>query len=200
MMLTRMNRKARPVVREKSGEDAAMWRIFAPDFKGKVEVVACTEGEEGFNFTNCNNFRVPAEAALAVEFPHGKGDLGALGDTEAKGVPKRKVEKGVRFRQKKKHEPAVIPPLVPQVAVISRTSFRRYTDYVVVSDTFEGLGVPGGGAAAGGSAAGSKPADEKKKRKIEEKAASAGERKRSRLRTTRTAAVKQSKPAVVTGK
>ncbi|KAM0057883.1 hypothetical protein Hdeb2414_s0005g00163661 [Helianthus debilis subsp. tardiflorus] len=128
------------------------------------------------------------------------GDLGVLGDTEAKGVPKRHVEKGVRSRQKKKHEPAVIPPLVPQVAGISRTSFRRYTDYVVVSDTLEGLGIPGGGAAAGGSAAGSKPADEKKKRKIEEKAAGAGERKRPRLKTTRTTAVTQSKSTVVTGK
>ncbi|KAJ0790254.1 hypothetical protein HanPI659440_Chr05g0213381 [Helianthus annuus] len=128
------------------------------------------------------------------------GDLGALGDTEAKGVPKRQVEKGVRFRQKKKHEPAVIPPLVPQVVGIYRTSFRRYTDYVVVSDTLEGLGVTGGGAAAGGSAAGSKPVDEKKKRKVEEKAAGAGERKRPKLRTTRTAAVTQPEPAVVTGK
>ncbi|KAJ0597822.1 hypothetical protein HanHA89_Chr04g0159031 [Helianthus annuus] len=127
------------------------------------------------------------------------GDLGALGDTKAKGVPKRQVEKGVRFRQKKKHEPAVIPPLVPQVAGISRTSFRRYTNYVVVSDTLEGLGVPGGGAAAGGSAAGSKPADEKKKkRKVEEKAAGAGERKRPKLRTTRTTAITQPEPAVVT--
>ncbi|MFS7888225.1 hypothetical protein Hanom_Chr00s000001g01592461 [Helianthus anomalus] len=69
---------------------------------------------------------------------------------------------------------------------------------MVVSDTLEGLGVPGGGAAAGRSAAGSKPADEKKKRKIEEKAAGASERKHPRLRMTRTTAVTQSKPAVVT--
>ena len=128
------------------------------------------------------------------------GDLGALGDTEAKGVPKKQVEKGVRFRQKKKHEPAVVLPLVPQVAGISRTRLRKYDDYVVVSDTLEGLGVPGGGAAAGRSSAGSKPADEKKKKKVEEKAAGAGERKHPRLRTTRIAVVTQPKPAVVTGK
>ncbi|KAJ0777280.1 hypothetical protein HanLR1_Chr02g0055571 [Helianthus annuus] len=127
------------------------------------------------------------------------GDLGALGDTEAKGVPKKQVEKAVRFCQKKKHEPVVVPPLVPQAAGISRTRFRRYTDHVVVSDTLEGLGVLGG-AATGGSSAGSKPADEKNKRKVEEKAAGAGERKRPRSRTTRTAAVTQPKPAVVTGK
>ncbi|KAM0031788.1 hypothetical protein Hdeb2414_s0017g00513021 [Helianthus debilis subsp. tardiflorus] len=39
MMLGRMSRKARPVVREKSGEDAPLWRIFDPGFKGKVEVL-----------------------------------------------------------------------------------------------------------------------------------------------------------------
>ncbi|KAJ0791558.1 hypothetical protein HanOQP8_Chr01g0006931 [Helianthus annuus] len=107
------------------------------------------------------------------------------------------MEKTVWFRQRKKHKPAVVPPLVPQVAGISRTSFRRYTDYMVVSDTLEGLGIPGGGTAAGGSSAGSKPSNEKKKRKAEEKAAGAGERKRPRLRTTRTAAVTQPKPAIV---
>ncbi|KAJ0819534.1 hypothetical protein HanPSC8_Chr16g0697201 [Helianthus annuus] len=151
-------------------------------------MVACADGEEGFNFTIRDNFQVPAEASLA------------LGDPDTKGVPKKQVEKAVRFRQKKKHEPAIVPPLVPQVAGISRTRFRRYTDYVVVSDTLEGLSVPGGGAAASGSSAGSKHADEKKKRKVEEKAAGASERKRQRLRTTRTTAVTLPKPAVVIGK
>ncbi|KAJ0625544.1 hypothetical protein HanHA89_Chr01g0002821 [Helianthus annuus] len=128
MMVTRMTRKSRPVVREKSGEDATLWRIFSPDFKGMVEVIACAEDEEGLNFIIRENFRVAGEAALAVELPQGKG----------------------------------------------------------------------GGTAAGGSAAGSKPVDEKKKRKVEEKAAGAGERKHPKLRTTRTTAVTQSKPAVVT--
>ncbi|KAM0005261.1 hypothetical protein Hdeb2414_s0215g00836211 [Helianthus debilis subsp. tardiflorus] len=128
------------------------------------------------------------------------GDLGALGDSDAKGVPKKQVEKPVRIRQRKKHEPAVVPPLVPQAAGISYSRFRRYTDYMVVSDTLEGLGVLGGGAAAGGSAAGSKPADEKRKRKVEEKAAGAGEKKRPRVQTKRTTAVSQTKPAVVAGK
>ncbi|KAJ0454591.1 hypothetical protein HanIR_Chr15g0741821 [Helianthus annuus] len=181
MMLTRMNRKARPVVREKSGgkyffscADAALWRIFDPDFEGKVVTVACTDDEDGFNVIIRDNFRVPTEAALTVELPQGKGDLGALGDPDVKGVPKKQVVKGMRFRQKKKPEAAVVPPLVSQRAGISPTCFRRYTDYVVVSDTLEGLGVPVGGAAAGGSSTGSKPADEKKKRKAEEKAAGAG--------------------------
>ncbi|MFS7995433.1 hypothetical protein Hanom_Chr12g01117841 [Helianthus anomalus] len=50
MMLKMMSRKARLVVREKSSEDAALWRMFDLDFEGKVEVVACADGEEGFNF------------------------------------------------------------------------------------------------------------------------------------------------------
>ncbi|KAJ0654867.1 hypothetical protein HanLR1_Chr14g0512011 [Helianthus annuus] len=137
---------------------------------------------------------------MKAPLPQGKGDLGALGDLEAKGVPKKQVVKGVQFRQRKKHEPTVIPPLVLQVAGISRSRFRRYTDYVVVSDTFEGLGVPCGGAAAGGFSAGSKPADEKKKRKVEEKAAGAGEQKRPRLRSRRTTVVSQPKHAVAAGK
>ncbi|MFS7959837.1 hypothetical protein Hanom_Chr08g00695781 [Helianthus anomalus] len=103
-------------------------------------------------------------------------DLWASGDAEAKVFPKKEVVKGNQQGQ------------------------LLYNDYVVVSDTVEGLGVPSGGAPTGGSAAGSKPADQKKKRKIEEKAAVAGERKRRKLRTNRTAAVTQSKPAVVTGK
>ncbi|KAJ0638660.1 hypothetical protein HanHA300_Chr00c0067g0701101 [Helianthus annuus] len=73
MMLTRMNRKAKPVVREKRGEDAALWRIFDPEFKGKVEVIACADVEDGFNVIIRDNFRVPSEAALAVELPQGKG-------------------------------------------------------------------------------------------------------------------------------
>ncbi|KAJ0780677.1 hypothetical protein HanPI659440_Chr06g0240441 [Helianthus annuus] len=88
MMLERINRKARPVVREKSGEDAPLWRMFNPGFKGKVEVIACADDEDGFNVTIRDNFRVPAEAALAVELPQGKGSLGALGDPDGTGVPK----------------------------------------------------------------------------------------------------------------
>ncbi|MFS7902794.1 hypothetical protein Hanom_Chr01g00015491 [Helianthus anomalus] len=72
MMLTRMSRKAKPVVREKSGEDAALWRIFAPDFKGKVETVACADDEDGFTVAIRDNFRVPTEATLAVELLQGK--------------------------------------------------------------------------------------------------------------------------------
>ncbi|KAJ0593884.1 hypothetical protein HanHA300_Chr03g0102451 [Helianthus annuus] len=73
MMLTRRNKNSRPVVREKSGEDAPAWRMFAPDFLGTVETVVCADGEEDHNAIIRSNFRVPTEAALAVELPPGKG-------------------------------------------------------------------------------------------------------------------------------
>ncbi|KAJ0626849.1 hypothetical protein HanHA89_Chr01g0018651 [Helianthus annuus] len=188
MMLTKPDRRARPVVREKSGEDAALWRIFDPDFKGKVELLPCAEGE-GFNLDIVGNFRVPTRDVLNAPLPQGKGNLGALGKFEAKTVPKKHaekkhVEKLVRGRQKKKLEATVVPSLESHAAGISRSCYCRYTDYVVVSDTLEGLGVPGGGAAAGGTSVGSKPADERKR--IPEKAVDAGEKKRSQIQTKRT--------------
>ncbi|KAJ0549222.1 hypothetical protein HanRHA438_Chr07g0291651 [Helianthus annuus] len=198
MMLTRPDRKARPVVREKSCEDATLWRIFDPTFTGKVELLSCTEGE-GFNLTIVNNFYLPDRGAQNAPLPQGKGNLGALGKFEAKAAPKKHVEKAVRGRGKKKPKASVVPPLVPQAAGISRSCFRRYTNYVVVSDTLEGLGVPGGGAAACGTSAGSKPADEKKTRKVDDKAAGAGEKKRPRIQVKRTTVVYQEKHVVAAG-
>ncbi|XP_035832203.1 uncharacterized protein LOC110871559 isoform X1 [Helianthus annuus] len=173
MMLTRRNKKSKPVVREKSGEDAPLWRMFAPDFLGMVETVVCADGEEEFNVLIRDNLRVPTEAALAVELPRGKGDLGALGDLDAKGVPKRQTVKSVRFRQKKIPEVTVVPHLVPQAAGISHSSFRRYLDYVIVSDTIEVLGIAAGSQSGAG------------KRQVEETAAGAGGPKRRRLQSKR---------------
>ncbi|MFS7968007.1 hypothetical protein Hanom_Chr09g00792461 [Helianthus anomalus] len=112
-----------------------------------------------------------------------------------KHVEKKPVEKAVRGRSRKKPEAPVVPPLVPQATGISRSCFRRYTDYVVVSDTLEGLGVLGGGAATVGTSAGSKPTG-RKKRKPEEKAADAGGKKRSRIQIKRRIDVSQAKPVV----
>ncbi|KAJ0584500.1 hypothetical protein HanRHA438_Chr05g0223011 [Helianthus annuus] len=122
-------------------EDAPLWRMFCPDFKGEVEIVACADGEEGFNRTIRDNFRLPDRAALEAVLPQGKGivDLGALGDPAAMGVPKQAEPKisDKRARKKKTHEAVVIPLLVPEVAGISRTRLCKYDDYVVVSDTLE---------------------------------------------------------------
>uniref|UniRef100_A0A251SRN2 Putative transposase (Putative), gypsy type n=1 Tax=Helianthus annuus TaxID=4232 RepID=A0A251SRN2_HELAN len=139
MMLTRRNKKSKPVVREKSGEDAPVWRMFAPDFQGQVEIVVCADGEEEFNVIIRDNFRVPTEAALAVELPRGKGDLGALGDPDAKGVPKRQTVKGVRFRQKKISEVTVVPHLVPQATAAGSRSGARKRQ---VEETAAGAGGP----------------------------------------------------------
>ncbi|KAM0025626.1 hypothetical protein Hdeb2414_s0021g00576791 [Helianthus debilis subsp. tardiflorus] len=172
--------------------------MFHPDFKGKVAVVACEDGEEGFNLTIRDNFRVPDRAALKAELPQGKGDLGALADPNAAGVPKQHMEKhgDKRFRKPKKpHETVVVPPMVPEVAGISLIRLCKYDDYVVVFDILEGFGVPGGGAAAGGSSAGSKPANDKKRKGD---ASAAGGQKGPKLRRTQTAAIPQPKLAVTT--
>ncbi|MFS7941782.1 hypothetical protein Hanom_Chr06g00480431 [Helianthus anomalus] len=114
-----------------------------------------------------------------------------------KHVEKKPVKKTVRGRGKGNAEGSVAPSSVSGAAGTYRSCVRRYTDYVVVSDTLEGLGVIGRGAAAGGTAAG--PPVIGKKREPEQKAAGGGEPKRRRLQTKRSApAPKQ--PAVVVGK
>ncbi|XP_035831663.1 uncharacterized protein LOC118480851 [Helianthus annuus] len=188
MMLTRPDRRARPVLWEKSGEDAVgLWRMFDPTFEGKVELLPCGE-REGFNLKIVGNFRVPDRAALKAPLPQGKGDLGVLGKFQVKTVPKKHTEKKhaektAWGRGKKNPEGSVAPPLVSQAAGTYRSCYRRYTDYVVVSDTLEGLGVPGGGAAVGGTAASATLAGEK--RKPEQTAAGAGEIKRRKLQSKR---------------
>ncbi|KAJ0800520.1 hypothetical protein HanPI659440_Chr03g0103931 [Helianthus annuus] len=127
------------------------------------------------------------------------GDLGALGDPAAAGVPKQPVQKmgDKRLRKKKTHETVVVPPLVPEVAGILRIRLRKYDDHVVLSDTLEGLGVLGGSAAAGGSSMGVKPVNDKKRKGD---APIAGGHKVPKLRRTRTTAIPKPKPAVTTGK
>ncbi|KAJ0469978.1 putative 5-methyltetrahydropteroyltriglutamate--homocysteine S-methyltransferase [Helianthus annuus] len=58
MMLTRPDRKARPVLREKSVDAVALWKMFEPDFEGRVELIA-VELKEGFNLEILSNFCVP---------------------------------------------------------------------------------------------------------------------------------------------
>ncbi|KAM0061207.1 hypothetical protein Hdeb2414_s0004g00133271 [Helianthus debilis subsp. tardiflorus] len=125
------------------------------------------------------------------------GHLGALGDPAATGVPKEVVLKfgDKRQRKKKTHEVVSVPSLVPEVAVILHIRLRKYEDYVVVSDTLEGLGVPGGSAAVGGSTTGTKPIDVKKRKGD---APVAGGEKAPKLRKTRTTAVPKPKTAVST--
>ncbi|MFS8003373.1 hypothetical protein Hanom_Chr13g01213221 [Helianthus anomalus] len=178
-------------------EDAPLRRMFFPNFKGKVAVVACEDGEEGstapsVTISGCLNGTHWRWCCRKAK------DLGALGDPSAAGIPKQPVQKmgDKRFRKPKKpHEPVVIPPLVPEVAGISRTRLRKYDDYVVVSDTLEGLGVLGGAAAAGGSSVGVKPVDDKKRKGD---APLADEQEAPYLRRTRGTAIPKATPAVTT--
>ncbi|KAM0006673.1 hypothetical protein Hdeb2414_s0166g00820221 [Helianthus debilis subsp. tardiflorus] len=181
--------ESKVVTAGKRAVEAPLWRMFCPDFKGEVEIVACADGEKGFNRTIRNNFRLPDRATLEAKLPQGKGDLGALGDPAATGVPKQPVLKLSDKRQrktKKPHETVIVPPLVPEVAGIPRTRLHKYDDYVVVSDTLEGLGVLGGATAAGGSTTGAEPVDMKKQKGD---APAAGGKKVPKLRKTRATVV-----------
>ena len=80
-----------------------------------------------------------------------------------------------------------MPHLVPQVAGISHSSFRRHKDYVIVSDTLKGLGTAAGSQSGAG------------KRPVEETAAGAGGPKRRRLQSKRTVPTSK-KPAVTVSK
>ncbi|KAJ0888486.1 hypothetical protein HanRHA438_Chr09g0402531 [Helianthus annuus] len=114
------------------------------------------------------------------------------------GVPKVIADKfGDKQRRKKKtHEAVSFPPLVPKASCILRTRLRKYEDYVVVSDTLEGLGVTGGSSGAGGVSAGNKPVDKKRKAG----ASVAGGEKAPKFRKTRAIAVPNQKPTVSAGK
>ncbi|MFS7945603.1 hypothetical protein Hanom_Chr06g00526231 [Helianthus anomalus] len=184
MLGDKLGRKARPVLREKNevGTDglaveASLWRMFCPDFEGKIEIVKCGPDEEGWNETILSNFRVPDEAALESVLREGKGIIFlfylqnplvmALGDPDATGVPKASVNVLVdrQRRKKKAHVAVTLPPLVSEASGTFRPRLRKYEDYVVVSDTLEGLSVPGGSSGTGGAVAGTKPVNDKKNRR-----------------------------------
>ncbi|KAJ0534096.1 hypothetical protein HanIR_Chr09g0415921 [Helianthus annuus] len=176
MMLTRPDRKARPVLREKSGADAVgLWRMFKPDFEGRVELIA-VELKKGFNLDILSNFRVPSRAVLdAPVLGDARGILADLGKFEKripkKNAEKKPVKKTARGRGKGSSEGSVAPSSVSEAA--------------------------GSGAAAGGTAA--VPPVIGEKRGPEQKAVGGGEPKRRRLQTKR-AAPAQKKPAVAAGK
>ncbi|KAJ0789939.1 hypothetical protein HanPI659440_Chr05g0209291 [Helianthus annuus] len=167
-----------------------LWRMFEPDFKGKVELIP-VELREGFNLEIVGNFRVPKRDVLQAPVPEGeKAILADLGKFEKrilkKHVEKKQVKKTMRGRGKKKAEGSVAPPSVSQAVGTYRSCYRRYTDYVVVSDTLEGLGVLGSAAASGTAAPPPPPPPPPvvgKKREPEQKAAGGGELKRRKLQS-----------------
>ncbi|XP_035836222.1 uncharacterized protein LOC110911591 [Helianthus annuus] len=158
-----------------SVDAVGLWRMFEPDFKGQVELIA-VELKKGFNLEILKNFRVPSKAVLEAPVPgDARGVLADLGKFE-KRVPKKTVEKKtvkktVRGRGKGSVEGSAAP-----------------------SSVFEAAG---SGAAAGGTAV--VPPVVGEKRGPEQKAAGGGGPKRRRLQTRRVAPV-QKKPAVAAGK
>ncbi|KAJ0717225.1 hypothetical protein HanPI659440_Chr13g0521201 [Helianthus annuus] len=128
MMIGRLNRKARPVLREKNDdgltEEAPLWRMFCPDFEGKVDIVTCGAGEEGWNRTIICSFRMPDEAALNAVLPGGKGGSagagGATTRTKPVDVKKRKgdahVAGGEEVPELRKTRMTAVPKPNPAVS------------------------------------------------------------------------------------
>ncbi|KAJ0808638.1 hypothetical protein HanPI659440_Chr01g0005621 [Helianthus annuus] len=67
--------------------EAPLWRMFFPEFEGKVNIVRCGAGEEGWNRTIISNFRMPDEAALNAVLPGGKGASAGAGGSTAGTKP-----------------------------------------------------------------------------------------------------------------
>ncbi|MFS7952329.1 hypothetical protein Hanom_Chr07g00605691 [Helianthus anomalus] len=145
--------------------------------------------EEGWYDTIVGNFWVSDEATLNALLPRSK-------DPAATGVSSAPVTMVVdKYRCKRKtHAPVIIPPLVPDASGTYRPRFRKYEDYVVVSDTLEGSSVPGNSSRAGGAATGTKPVDDKKRKGD---ALAAGGEKAPKLRECRKIVISKHKHGVL---
>ncbi|KAM0067350.1 hypothetical protein Hdeb2414_s0002g00060051 [Helianthus debilis subsp. tardiflorus] len=130
MMLTRPDRKARPVLREKSVEAVGLWRMFEPDFEGWVELIS-VELKEGFNLEILSNFRVPTRAMLDAPVPRdARAILADLVKFE-KRVPKKhaekkQVKKTTQGRGKGSAEGSVAPSSVSQAAESQDAGFSFF--------------------------------------------------------------------------
>ncbi|MFS7913652.1 hypothetical protein Hanom_Chr02g00144191 [Helianthus anomalus] len=171
---------------------APLWRIFCSDFEGKIAIVKCGPDEKGWYDTIVGNFQVPDEVALNALLPQGKGKVflfyqhySSFGNLIS------------RKRKKKTHIPVTIPPLVQGASGTFRPQLRKYEDYVIVSDTLEGLSVPGASSCAGGVATGIKPLVDKKRK---DDTTAAGGEKPPKLRKTRAAVLPKYKLAGSVGK
>ncbi|MFS8019612.1 hypothetical protein Hanom_Chr15g01405791 [Helianthus anomalus] len=199
MLRGKVGQKMKPVLREKNKDylvvDAPLWRMFCPYFEGNIEIVKCGPDEEGWYDTIVGNFRVPDEATLNALLPQGKGKV-ILGrwETPATGVPSAPVTTVVdKHKQKNKTQtPVTIPSLVPDASGTFRPRLCKYEDYVVVSDTIEGLSVPGASSRASGVTAGTKPFIDKKRKGDTD--VDGGE-KAPKLRKTRTTMLPKHKPS-----
>ncbi|MFS8019620.1 hypothetical protein Hanom_Chr15g01405871 [Helianthus anomalus] len=199
MLRGKVGQKMKPVLTEKNKNylavDAPLWRMFCLDFEGKIEIVKCGPDEERWYDTIVENFRVPDEATLNALLPLYEPQV-ILGrwETPKTGVPSAPITMVVdkHKRKKKTQAPVTIPLLVPDASGTFRPRLCKYEDYVVVSDTIEGLSVPDASSHAGGVVAGTKPLVDKKR--TGDTAADGGE-KAPKLRKTRTTVLPKHKPA-----
>ncbi|MFS7923830.1 hypothetical protein Hanom_Chr03g00265481 [Helianthus anomalus] len=124
-----------------------LWRIFVPDSKVKINTEQCGEDKEGWYQTTVGNFCVPDLVALRAPLPtrlskwwweKGAPNIGAVTRKAAKA---KRLEKHVTIAVKQASSGTFCP--------IKTQS----EDYVLVSDTLEGLDMLGSTSSAGGTGA-----------------------------------------------
>ncbi|XP_021995681.1 uncharacterized protein LOC110892848 [Helianthus annuus] len=126
---------------------SGLWRMFEPDFKGKVELIP-VELREGFNLEIVGNFRVPKRDVLQEPVPEGeKAILADLGKFEKripkKHVEKKQVKKTARCRGKEKAEGSVAPPPGSQAAEPEDAVYSLFdAPFSPSHTTAAGAGVP----------------------------------------------------------
>ncbi|KAF5763979.1 hypothetical protein HanXRQr2_Chr15g0686671 [Helianthus annuus] len=152
-------KKTKPVLRKKNEDglaiNAPLWRMLFPDFEGKIEIVKCGPGEEGWYDTIVGNFRVPDKAALNALLPQGKGgsshaggaaagtkpldDKKRKGDSPAAGGEKVPKLRKTRMIVISKHKPADSVETVkePISASILRSSPSKASDAEAQKKTAE---------------------------------------------------------------
>ncbi|KAF5761122.1 hypothetical protein HanXRQr2_Chr16g0761381 [Helianthus annuus] len=188
----RMMLQNRPGVKKKfvvKEQDKELLR----QIEGKIEVVECGEGEEGWYEATVGGFRLLSQATLDALCRKGEVILGLLETLMGKVL--KTAPAAVIVDKKKTGKPMTIP--VKQVTSGTfRPRLRKSEDYVILSDTFEGLGVPGSSSGAGGATAGTSPLVEQKRKGD---TATAGESKMPAFRWPRAAVLSTHMLAVSVG-
>ncbi|KAF5774613.1 hypothetical protein HanRHA438_Chr13g0612941 [Helianthus annuus] len=186
----------------KEQDKVRFWRTFADDFKGKIEVVECSEEEEGWYKATVAGFWLPNPTALDAPLRQGRGNvsmfgkLGALGDSSGKGSKTAPAVVVVPGKGKKTEKPVTIP-VKQVVSGTFRPRIRKSEDFIMVSNTLEGLGVPGSSSGAGGATTGTRPTIGQKRKGD---TAAAGGSKRAALRRPRAVVLNMCMHAVSVGK
>ncbi|KAJ0680766.1 hypothetical protein HanPI659440_Chr16g0628031 [Helianthus annuus] len=146
--------KQKPVCRE-DDRVVGLWRMFTSDNKLRIAAEPCDDGEEGWYETIVGNFRIPEKPALEASVAARPGMLcslpffeplgcagGLVGCLAALGAHPAAAG-GSKAQKAKRQEKAAALVTKRASTGIFRPRKTQPTDYVLVSDTLEGLDILG---------------------------------------------------------